>query len=70
MMSYMSFQNFVEIIQNEKGFSISCIRSDHGIEFENVEFESFCDEQGIEHTFSTPRTPQQNGVVERKNRTL
>ena len=34
------------------------------------EFESFSDEHGIEHTFSAPRTPQQNGVVERKNRTL
>ena len=29
-----------------------------------------CDEKGITHTFSAPRTPQQNGVVERKNRTL
>ena len=34
------------------------------------EFESFSDEHRIEHTFSAPRTPQQNGVVERKNRTL
>ena len=31
---------------------------------------NFCDDKGITHTFSTPRTPQQNGVVERKNRTL
>ena len=30
----------------------------------------FCDEHGIEHNFSTPRTPQQNGVVERKSRYL
>ena len=70
MMSSMSFQNFVEKFKMRKVFTISCIRSDHGREFENVEFESFCDEQGIEYTFSTPRTPQQNGVVERKNRTL
>ena len=55
---------------NEKGFIISCIRSEHGREFENVEFEGFCDEHGIEHNFSAPRTPQQNGIVERKNRTL
>ena len=67
---FHEFSKLCRKIQNEKGFTISCIRSDHGREFENVEFMSFCDEQKIEHTFSAPRTPQQNGVVERKNRTL
>ena len=67
---FHEFSKLCRKIQNEKGFTIYCIRSDHGREFENVEFESFCDEQGIENTFSAPRTPQQNGVVERKNRTL
>ena len=57
-------------IQNEKGFTISCIRSDHGRKFENVDFEGFCDEHGIENNFSALRNLQQNGVVERKNRTL
>ena len=33
-------------------------------------FEKFCEENGIMHNFSAPRTPQQNGVVERKNRSL
>ena len=46
------------------------MRSDHGGEFENSEFENFCEENGLKHEFSAPRTPQQNGVVERKNRTL
>ena len=46
------------------------IRSDHGREFENQSFSEFCDQLGIKHNFSAPRTPQQNGVVERKNRTL
>ena len=67
---FHEFSKLCRKIQNEKGFTISYRRSDHGREFENVEFDSFCDEQGIEHTFSAPRTPQQNGVVERKNRTL
>ena len=40
------------------------------MEFENALFESFCMKNGIEHEFSTPKTPQQNGVVKRKNRTL
>ncbi|KAK1552751.1 hypothetical protein Q3G72_022904 [Acer saccharum] len=46
------------------------IRSDHRTEFENAKFSEFCDGLGISHEFSAPRTPQQNGVVERKNRVL
>ena len=46
------------------------IRSDHGRELDNIYFERFCDSHGYGHNFSTPRTPQQNGVVERKNRSL
>jgi len=46
------------------------VRIDHGGEFENEPFETFCEKYGIIHEFSSPRTLQQNGVVERKNRTL
>ena len=53
-----------------KNFCISSIRSDYGTEFENEFFKNFYSENGICHTFSSLRTPQQNGVVERKNRTL
>ena len=49
---------------------INRIRSDHGKEFENSLFENFYKKNGIEHEFSTPKTTQQNGVVERKNITL
>ncbi|GJY63547.1 retrovirus-related pol polyprotein from transposon TNT 1-94 [Tanacetum coccineum] len=58
-------------IQNQLGSSIVAIRTDHGREFDNeVQFGAYCDAQGITHNFSAPRTPQSNGVVERKNRTL
>jgi len=43
---------------------------DHGGEFQKEKFEHFCEKHGIKHNFSAPRTPQQNGVVERKNRSL
>jgi hypothetical protein len=46
------------------------IRSDHGREFENSKFEGFCLSYGIKQEFSSPITPQQNGVVERKNRVI
>ena len=57
-------------LRNEKGVPIVKIRSDHGKEFENARFESFCENNGIKREFSAPKTPQQNGVVERKNRVL
>ena len=53
-----------------KKVSLINVRSDHGGEFENHDFETFCVEHGYDHNFFAPRTPQQNGVVERKNRTL
>ena len=46
------------------------IRSDRGGEFINYSFITYCEEHGIKHELSCPRTPQQNGVVEKKNRTL
>ena len=46
------------------------IRSDNGTEFKNAHFDAFCSDQGLKHQYSSPYTPQQNGVVERKNRTL
>jgi transposase InsO family protein len=46
------------------------IRSDNGSEFKNLQVEEFLEEEGIRHEFSAPYTPQQNGVVERKNRML
>jgi hypothetical protein len=49
---------------------IKKIRSDNGTEFKNSQIEGFLEEEGIKHEFSSPYTTQQNGVVERKNRTI
>ena len=68
--AYLAFKKFAKVIQNEKGCRISTIKSDHGGEFQNERFEKFCEKQGIKDNFSAPRTPQQNGVVERKNKSL
>jgi hypothetical protein len=46
------------------------ISSDHGREFKNSKFEEFCLSYGIKQEFSSHITPQQNGVVERKNRVI
>ncbi|WVZ70339.1 hypothetical protein U9M48_019014 [Paspalum notatum var. saurae] len=55
---------------NESHKAMRAIRSDNGGEFRNSRFENFCSDLGLEHRFSSPNTPPQNGVVERKNRTL
>ena len=65
-----AFIIFAKKVQNEKGISFVSIRTDHSGEIENHYFESYCKENGIDQNFSAPRTPQQNGVVERKNRVL
>ena len=54
---FHTFKKLARIIQNKKNLKIASIRSDHGGEFVNKDFKSFCDEHGIEHNFSTPRTP-------------
>jgi len=61
---------FLKRAEKRVGHSLICLRSDHDKEFENSRFIDFCNEHGVDHNFSIPRTPQQNGVVKRKNQTL
>ena len=68
--AFSHFNVFRKRVENKKGFSILRIRSDRGGEFINHSFITYCEENGIRHELSCPRTPQQNRVVERKNRTL
>jgi transposase InsO family protein len=63
-------KKFIRRAQNEYELKIKNIRSDNGSEFRNTNVEEFLDEEGIKHEFSAPYTPQQNGIMERKNRTL
>ncbi|KAK2380916.1 putative mitochondrial protein [Trifolium repens] len=68
-----TFEEFKDLcirLQREKDSSIIRIRSDHGKEFQNSKFAEYCSTEGIAHEFSSPITPQQNGVVERKNKTI
>ncbi|GJQ89118.1 putative ribonuclease H-like domain-containing protein [Tanacetum coccineum] len=58
------------MIQRNLQASVIFVRIDRGIEFLNKTLNAFFKEEGIEHQTSTPRTPEQNGVVKRQNRTL
>ncbi|WVZ53355.1 hypothetical protein U9M48_004314 [Paspalum notatum var. saurae] len=64
------FRDLVLRLRNESHKAMRAIRSVNGGEFRNSRFEYFCHDLGLEHQFSSPYTPPQNGVVERKNRTL
>jgi transposase InsO family protein len=55
--------------QNEFELKVK-ITSDNGSKFKNFHVEQYLEDEGMKHEFSAPYTPQQNGVVERKNRTL
>lgn len=68
--AFDAFKKYAKLIQNEKSMKIVSIRRDHGGEFQNSSFEEFCDENGISHNFSALRTPKQNCVVERKNKSF
>nr|GEV68567.1 ribonuclease H-like domain-containing protein [Tanacetum cinerariifolium] len=59
---------FVKAINDES--NLWHRRCDNGTEFKNYEMNQFCGIKGIKREFSNARTPQQNGVAERKNRTL
>ena len=63
----MKFKTWCRKVQGRKDGNILTIQSNNGGEFKNGAFGDFCNEQGIVHNFSSPRTLEQNEVVECKN---
>ncbi|GJR39601.1 putative ribonuclease H-like domain-containing protein [Tanacetum coccineum] len=63
-------KNFIKEIENLVDKKVKIIRCDNGTEFKNKVMDDFCREKGIRREYSVARTPQQNGVAERRNRTL
>ncbi|GJW30006.1 putative ribonuclease H-like domain-containing protein, partial [Tanacetum coccineum] len=63
-------KDFIRQIENQLNQKVKTIRCDNGTEFKNRDFIEFCGSKGIKREYSNARTPQQNGVAERKNRTL
>ena len=63
-------KSFAKRAQTEYELTLKHIQSDNGTKFKNTHIEEFLDDYGITHEFYTAYTPQQNGAVERKNRTL
>nr|GEU80242.1 hypothetical protein [Tanacetum cinerariifolium] len=63
-------KTFITGLENQLSLKVKVIRCDNGTEFKNNDLNQFCRMKGIKREFSVPRTPQQNGIAERKNRTL
>ncbi|GJU44423.1 retrovirus-related pol polyprotein from transposon TNT 1-94 [Tanacetum coccineum] len=63
-------KDFLTMIQRNLQAQVISVRTDRGTEFLNKTLHAYFKEEGIKHQTSTPRTPEQNGVVERRNRTL
>jgi len=68
--AYSTFKSFKARVEKETGTYIRRLRTDRGGEFTSQDFTDFCNEHGIQRQLTTAYTPQQNGVAERKNRTI
>ncbi|GAA0144189.1 hypothetical protein LIER_04701 [Lithospermum erythrorhizon] len=64
------FKEFKTMAEKESSEVVKCLRTDRGGEYVSSEFINFCKEQGIKRQLTTAYTPQQNGVAERRNRTI
>ena len=67
---FLCFKQFLVMAENVSGCKMGTLRSDRGGEYMSSEFNAFLAERGIKHQCIVPYTPQQNGVAERKNRSL
>ncbi|GKC35460.1 ribonuclease H-like domain-containing protein [Tanacetum coccineum] len=63
-------KSFITEVENLVDKKVKIIRCDNGTKFKNRVMSEFCKKKGIKKEFSIARTPQQNGVAERRNRTL
>ncbi|KAD5802449.1 hypothetical protein E3N88_13809 [Mikania micrantha] len=68
--AFLNFKKFKATVEKESELKVGTLRTDRGGEFVSKEFLQFCEDHGIKRQLTAPYTPQQNGVVERRNRTV
>ncbi|KAK9106375.1 hypothetical protein Syun_022386 [Stephania yunnanensis] len=68
--AFSCFQKFKAIVEKQSGRYIKTLRTGGGGEYTSSTFSKFCDRHGIKHEIMPPQTTQQNGVAERKNKTI
>ena len=67
---YSKFCEFKALVEKDSRKQVKALRSDNGGEYISGEFKEFCSKEGIRRELIAPHNPQQNGVAERKNRTI
>ena len=67
---FQTFKKWKCLVENETSKKLRCLRSGNGGEYCSKEFEGYCSTNGIYRHKTIPRTPQDNGVVERMNRII
>jgi transposase InsO family protein len=60
------FKKFKVLVVKESGYSLKLLRTYKGGEFYSNDFNKFCEDHGIKRLLIVPRSPQQNGMVERR----
>ncbi|KAK3037884.1 hypothetical protein RJ639_032114 [Escallonia herrerae] len=68
--AFEAFEKFKALVEKESGYEIKSLRTDRGGEFTSNEFKAFYEIHGIHSPMIVPRSPQHNGVVEKKNQTI
>ena len=68
--TFSKFCEFKALVEKELGKKVKALRSDNGGEYISKKFKEFCNKEGIRRELIAPHNPQQNGVTERKNRTI
>nr|GFD31179.1 putative ribonuclease H-like domain-containing protein [Tanacetum cinerariifolium] len=68
--TFYILKDFIALIESQLNKKVKAIRCDNGTEFQNAKLIALCEEKGIKMDYSNAITPQQDGVAERKNRTL
>lgn len=68
--AFQLFKMFKSSVEKDTGMFIKCLRTDRGGEYNSTEFKDYCKEHGIKRQLTAAYTPQQNGVAERKNRSI
>jgi len=67
---FQAFKDFKSYAEKRTNLKIKYLQTDNGREYCNRRFEEFLKAEGIKRRLTVPHTPEQNGIAERKNRTL
>ncbi|MCO5595050.1 hypothetical protein L7F22_049087 [Adiantum nelumboides] len=63
-------KTFLQLVENQSGHKLKCLRTDNGGEYVSKAFQDFCEAKSIKQELTAPYNPSQNGVAEHMNRTI